>query len=86
MCENHSAEENAFILKMAKLNRRQFGKLGATAALSMMLPPIANAAARPLPMVIPPEMTTGSFVLSSIWSASPKAGLRPWTWPPASTP
>lgn len=43
MCENHSAEENAFILKMAKLNRRQFGKLGATAALSMMLPPIANA-------------------------------------------
>ncbi|MCB1665645.1 MAG: dienelactone hydrolase family protein [Pseudomonadales bacterium] len=43
MCENHSAEENAYILQMAKLNRRQFGKLGATAALSMMLPPIANA-------------------------------------------
>ncbi len=43
MCENHSAAENEFIMKMAKLNRRQFGKLGATAALSMMLPPIANA-------------------------------------------
>jgi carboxymethylenebutenolidase len=43
MCENHSAEENAYIMKMAKLNRRQFGKLGATAAMAMMLPAIANA-------------------------------------------
>ena len=44
MCDNHTVEENAAYLAMAKkMNRRDFGKLGAGAALTMMLPAVANA-------------------------------------------
>ncbi len=43
MCDNHSEEENAYMLKMSKINRRQFAKLGVTAAIAALLPPLANA-------------------------------------------
>ena len=43
MCDNHSFEENEQMLKLAKLNRRQFAKLGVTAAIAALLPPLANA-------------------------------------------
>ena len=44
MCDNHTVEENELYLAMQKkMNRRQFGKLGAGAALTMMLPAVANA-------------------------------------------
>ncbi len=44
MCDNHTVEENAAYLAMAmKMNRREFGKLGASAALMMMLPAVSNA-------------------------------------------
>ena len=44
MCDNHTVEENERYLALhKKMNRRQFSKLGAGAALSMMLPAVANA-------------------------------------------
>lgn len=43
MCDNHTEEENAYMLKMSKLTRRQFAKLGVTAAIAALLPPLANA-------------------------------------------
>ncbi len=43
MCDNHSEEENAHMLKMSKISRRQFAKLGVTAAIAALLPPLANA-------------------------------------------
>lgn len=44
MCDNHTVEENELYLALQKkINRRQFSKLGAGAALSMMLPAVANA-------------------------------------------
>lgn len=44
MCDNHTVEENEEYLRLArKMNRRQFGRLGAGAALMMMLPPVLNA-------------------------------------------
>ncbi|MDT8427467.1 MAG: dienelactone hydrolase family protein [Pseudomonadales bacterium] len=43
MCDNHSPEENEYMLKMASLNRRQFARLGITTAIAMLLPPLANA-------------------------------------------
>lgn len=44
MCDNHTVEENELYLALQKkINRRQFSKLGAGAALSMVLPAVANA-------------------------------------------
>lgn len=44
MCDEHTVEENELYLALAKkMNRRKFGKLGAGAALSMLLPAVANA-------------------------------------------
>ena len=44
MCDNHTVEENEIYLALQKkMNRRQFSKLGAGAAMSMMLPAVANA-------------------------------------------
>lgn len=44
MCDNHTVEENEEYLRLArKMNRRQFGRLSAGAALVMMLPPVLNA-------------------------------------------
>lgn len=44
MCDNHTTEENALYLALQKkMDRRQFSKLGAGAALAMLLPPVANA-------------------------------------------
>ncbi len=44
MCDNHTVEENEAYLALAKkMNRRDFGKLGASAALMMMLPAVSNA-------------------------------------------
>lgn len=44
MCDNHTVEENEqYLALQKKINRRQFSKLGAGAALSMMLPAVANA-------------------------------------------
>lgn len=44
MCDNHTVEENELYLALQKkMNRRQFSKLGAGAALSMVLPAVANA-------------------------------------------
>lgn len=44
MCDNHTVEENELYLALhKKMNRRQFGKLGAGAALAMALPAVANA-------------------------------------------
>ena len=44
MCDNHTVEENEAYLALAKkMNRREFGKLGASAALMMMLPAVSNA-------------------------------------------
>lgn len=44
MCDNHTVEENEEYLRLArKMNRRQFGRLGAGAALMLMLPPVLNA-------------------------------------------
>lgn len=43
MCDNHTVEEEAYMLKMSKLSRRQFAKLGITAAIAALLPPLANA-------------------------------------------
>lgn len=44
MCDNHTVEENEIYLALQKkMNRRKFGKLGAGAAISMMLPAVANA-------------------------------------------
>ncbi len=44
MCDDHTVEENkVYLAQTARINRRQFGKLGATAAMAMMLPPLANA-------------------------------------------
>ena len=35
MCDNHSPEENEYMLKMASLNRRQFARLGITTAIAI---------------------------------------------------
>lgn len=44
MCDNHTVEENALYLALQKkIDRRKFSKLGAGAALSMLLPAVANA-------------------------------------------
>jgi len=44
MCDNHTVEENEEYLRLARrMNRRQFGRLGAGAALMMLLPPALNA-------------------------------------------
>lgn len=43
MCDNHTEEENARMLKLSTLTRRQFAKLGVTAAIAALLPPLANA-------------------------------------------
>lgn len=44
MCDQHTEEENALYLALQKkMDRRQFSKLGAGAALAMLLPPVANA-------------------------------------------
>jgi carboxymethylenebutenolidase len=44
MCDNHTVEENeAYLALAAKMNRRQFAKLGAGAAMALMLPAVANA-------------------------------------------
>lgn len=43
MCDNHTEEENARMLKLSRLTRRQFAKLGVTAAIAALLPPLANA-------------------------------------------
>lgn len=43
MCDQHTVEENAYMLKMSKLNRRQFAKLGVAAAIAALLPPLVNA-------------------------------------------
>jgi len=44
MCDNHTVEENEEYLRLARrMNRRQFGRLGAGAALMMLLPPVLNA-------------------------------------------
>jgi carboxymethylenebutenolidase len=44
MCDTHTVEENeAYLALAAKMNRRQFAKLGAGAAMALMLPAVANA-------------------------------------------
>ncbi|MDP2141655.1 MAG: dienelactone hydrolase family protein [Gammaproteobacteria bacterium] len=44
MCDNHTNEENEQYLKLArKMNRRQFGKLTAGAAMMAMLPSVLHA-------------------------------------------
>lgn len=43
MCDEHTLEDNNKLLSAGGLTRRQFSKLSAGAALTMMLPPVANA-------------------------------------------
>jgi carboxymethylenebutenolidase len=43
MCDEHTLEDNNKFLSARGLTRRQFSKLTAGAALTMMLPPVANA-------------------------------------------
>jgi len=44
MCDDHTVEENeAYLALEKKMNRRAFGKLGASAAAMMMLPAVSNA-------------------------------------------
>jgi carboxymethylenebutenolidase len=43
MCDNHTEEEFAHMRKMSKITRRRFAKLGVTAAIAALLPPLANA-------------------------------------------
>ncbi|MCW8194106.1 dienelactone hydrolase family protein [Proteobacteria bacterium 005FR1] len=43
MCDEHTLEDNNKLLSARGLTRRQFSKLTAGAALTMMLPPVANA-------------------------------------------
>ncbi|MCB1665644.1 MAG: dienelactone hydrolase family protein [Pseudomonadales bacterium] len=43
MCDDHTVEDNERYLAAARMNRRRFGKLSASAAIAAMLPPVANA-------------------------------------------
>jgi carboxymethylenebutenolidase len=43
MCDDYTEKDNEEFFRKQGLTRREFNKLGMTAALAMMLPPVANA-------------------------------------------